>query len=212
MAGPQFDRSRIERALRAGDSGERVALLQRRLATALGEQGPQVDGVLGPATEAALAEFRSSRGLPEHDVVDSALWHVLAVVAGDADDPGRFAWSFGGGVTAVTFSPDGESIATAGEDGTVRLWDAFTGEQLVARVAHSPWAWSVAFSPDGSRIASSGGDGAIQPLERHEPGACPGPDGARGVRAVRALQPRRHATRQLRGRLERPHLGSRRRP
>jgi WD40 repeat protein len=35
-----------------------------------------------------------------------------------------------GGVTSVSFSPDGKSIASGSEDNTVWLWDVHTGKTL----------------------------------------------------------------------------------
>jgi WD40 repeat protein len=34
-----------------------------------------------------------------------------------------------GEVLAVAYAPDGATLATAGDDGTVRIWDARTGQQ-----------------------------------------------------------------------------------
>ena len=41
-----------------------------------------------------------------------------------------------GWVTAVSFSPDGNTILTASRDGTARLWNAASGDPLVAPLNH----------------------------------------------------------------------------
>lgn len=57
-----------------------------------------------------------------------------------------------GGVESVAFSPDGRYVLSGGEDKTVRLWDAETGEEIHRFVGHQRRISSVAFSSD-SRLA-----------------------------------------------------------
>ena len=58
-----------------------------------------------------------------------------------------------GAVNSVTFSADGKLIATAGVDGTAKVWDAMTGSNLLTLPVDSRGAGGVAFSPDGTRLA-----------------------------------------------------------
>jgi len=58
-------------------------------------------------------------------------------------------------VNSVAFSGDGKTIASAGEDGLVLIWDAATGKRLHKLVGHSrTGAEVVAFSPKGDLLAS----------------------------------------------------------
>jgi WD40 repeat protein len=63
-----------------------------------------------------------------------------------------------GWVFAVAFSPDGQLLASGGEDETVRLWDPATGEHRHTLTGHTGRVYGVAFSPDRRLLASSGGD------------------------------------------------------
>lgn len=73
-------------------------------------------------------------------------------------------------VHSVVFSPDGRRVATGASDGTARVWDIET-RQEIARVFHPSddtgrlWVDRLAFSPDGRRLASSGWDGMVRVVE-----------------------------------------------
>ena len=61
-------------------------------------------------------------------------------------------------VYAVSWSPDGKTLATAGFDNTVRLWDAATRKEIRLYEGHTKIVMAVAISPDGKQILSGGND------------------------------------------------------
>ncbi|GAA3039248.1 WD40 repeat domain-containing serine/threonine protein kinase [Streptosporangium longisporum] len=60
-------------------------------------------------------------------------------------------------VNAVTFSPDGKTLASGGGDGSVILWNAETRKPIGKPLTgHTRAVESVAFSPDGKTLAAGG--------------------------------------------------------
>jgi hypothetical protein len=68
-----------------------------------------------------------------------------------------------GTVEGVAYSPDGTRLASAGSDGSVRVWDAITGRQALPPCrGHTGAAQAVAYSPDGKMLASAGQDKTVR--------------------------------------------------
>ncbi|MGN6177040.1 MAG: WD40 repeat domain-containing protein, partial [Streptosporangiaceae bacterium] len=67
-------------------------------------------------------------------------------------------------VHAVAFSPGGTLLATAGGDGTVRLWNPATGRAVgkTLRASARHGVNGVAFNRSGTLLASAGGDGTVR--------------------------------------------------
>ena len=67
----------------------------------------------------------------------------------------NFVWS-------AAFSADSNIIAAGGIDGTIRLWDATTGQTIKSFKAHSDTVLDVVFSPDGKTLATAGRDDTMR--------------------------------------------------
>jgi WD40 repeat protein len=67
-----------------------------------------------------------------------------------------------GVVRSLSLSADGATIATSGDDRTVRIFDAKTGAPQLTIDDTAGGVRSVSYSPDGSRLIFAGGGGTAR--------------------------------------------------
>ena len=64
-------------------------------------------------------------------------------------------------VTSVSFSPKGDTIATASRDDSAKLWN-FQGKCLATLIGHLDSVWSVCFNPHRDVLATASNDGTAK--------------------------------------------------
>ncbi|WP_062295201.1 WD40 repeat domain-containing protein [Nostoc piscinale] len=69
-------------------------------------------------------------------------------------------------VQSVSYSPDGQIIATASYDNTIKLWQA-DGKLIKTLEGHTQPVRSVSFSPKGDMLASAKRDGTVELWDRN---------------------------------------------
>lgn len=102
---------------------------------------------LGPTTSATVWAVDASRRADGHRLLD-----VTAAAAGDED--ASVAWPL-----TAAFSPDGRSLATGDDTGTVHVWDLASGLPG-PRVEVGDAVQQVRFGPDASTLGTSTAAGA----------------------------------------------------
>ncbi|AFZ02365.1 serine/threonine-protein kinase [Calothrix sp. PCC 6303] len=62
----------------------------------------------------------------------------------------------------LSFSPDGQILASSCSDNTIKLWDVASGNEIATLTGHSSQISSIIFSRDGQILVSSDNDGSIK--------------------------------------------------
>jgi WD40 repeat protein len=90
-----------------------------------------------------------------------ALHHQDTVVEGASRTTPPPLFPGGSKMVGVAFAPDGTCLATASQDGRVRLWEVASGTELHT-LHHQDTVLGVAFAPDGTRLATASRNGSAQ--------------------------------------------------
>ncbi|MGB7247672.1 MAG: WD40 repeat domain-containing protein, partial [Phormidesmis sp.] len=147
-----FRQSRVATtAKRAAENQEAVAISQYSQAL-YNLNGDKIDSLIeGIRAGVTLKQARTID--PDAQArVESALQEVVYGVSERNRLQGHF-----GGVQAVSFSGDGQLLASGGRDNSVKLWTA-NGQPLMTLAGHQDVVWSVSFSSDGQMLASGSRD------------------------------------------------------
>jgi WD40 repeat protein len=78
----------------------------------------------------------------------------------------RLTMSEKSAIEAVTWSPDGNWLATGTEDGRFQIWNAATGKEMLTQRAHDYAITSISWSPDGKHLATGSEDQTVKVWDR----------------------------------------------
>src|SRR5262249_47828087 len=106
-------------------------------------------GLVAPMLE--RLDARRPRGAEAEDLRGFE-WHYLRRLTrrNQLTLRGHTSW-----IGSVNWTPDGTRLVTCSRDGTVRVWDARTGDQLRVLAAPPGDLWQAVLNPAGTRIAAT---------------------------------------------------------
>jgi WD40 repeat protein/serine/threonine protein kinase len=119
----------------------------RQLTASFAEQHDRIWAIALTANDAWLAAGDLGGGLVFYDLRRKRAYRPTTDTS---------SWVLG-----LTYSPDGKTLASAENDGTIRLWSTTTRQCALELKGHAI-ASKLAFSPDGTLLASRGADGDVR--------------------------------------------------
>ena len=89
--------------------------------------------------------------IPEPHIIDANTGEIVLSLVGHKAP-----------VNSIDWSPDGSTLMTASDDGTIRLWNASTGAEIKVLDEHLATVNDAQWSPDGLYIASVSSDAIVR--------------------------------------------------
>ncbi len=146
-----------DRTLLTISSSERVI---RRWHALTGKALGETDGTSRFPTPTSSVDGRSLLGSARDDtqLVETLSLRVRQNFAAPVTPPASGARRRD---TAAALSPDGHTLATTWNDGTLHFWDTGSGKELSVRKGLPPNSHRLSFSPDGKTLASFGVEATV---------------------------------------------------
>ena len=146
------------------ESNEQRAVKAEGLATAEAQHARDAEAVAN--FQLAVARYEANRAVEARSLLhqipqeyrDNFEWHYCNRRFQGSDIT---CYGHTRDVFAVAFAPDGTRVVSGADGGTIRIWDAVTGQAIGTLDGHEGRVSSLAFNYDGSRIASAGEDGTV---------------------------------------------------
>ncbi len=110
------------------------------------------------AGQALKVLVTDSRPLQDYPAISPLL--ALQIILNNIRERNQFK-SHHNAVYDVCFSPNGQYLATGGDEGTIKLWNLL-GQQLAEWKGHQGIVYDVCFSPNGQQLATAGRDGTAR--------------------------------------------------
>ena len=162
----QVQRQRAERNAEEAGKQRWSALNSELRARTINIQSLATSGLYKQALQNALVLGRDLQNIEHRTEIHPTTWlKSVSILENTYHQQGYFEYNslraHERQVTDITFSSDGETFASTGIDGKIKLWD-ISGRKLKTLEGHDSVVLSISFSPDDQNIVSSDIEGNVK--------------------------------------------------